>query len=163
MNKAINLDIDKEYISAIKKYEEEIEKGPTIEKFANLAFLYWAFAAEQIEFNLPNGISDEWSIIGGDKFVLILEKGLSVFPDSLELAFWKRYFAYRLFLSDFSEEDCKEMISENKVIDSLVPYFFLNMFDENTYSKQIATLREICVDIPTAKNLYILTFIGSQL
>lgn len=159
MNRAIQLDVDKQYIAAVRSYEEEIDKCPSIEKFANLAYLYWAFAAEQIEFNLPHDISDDWSLIGGHKFDLILEKGLSVFPDSLELFFWKRYFAYRLFLLEFSEDDCKKMIFEHKAKDSLVPYFFLNMFDERLYLTQIIELREVCRKVLTAKNLYILTFI----
>ena len=43
--------------------------------------------------------------------------------------------------------------------DSLVPYFFLNFFNKGKYVKELEELLNICNLIPTAKNLYIKSFL----
>jgi len=160
MNKAIKNDIEKKYIEAVELYEEEIviETSPDVNCFINLAFLYWSFAAEQIEFNDPNEIGEEWSAIGGAKFLSTLDKGLAHHPDHLELIFWRRYFLYRLYMVSFSEHDCLELLKYGKDF-SLVPYFFLYLFDKKSHIHQMSKLRKTCIDLPTAKNIYIGSFI----
>lgn len=163
MNKAIIKDIEKQYIDAVKCYEEEINGSSfaSVDCFINLAFLYWSFVTEQIEFNDPNNIPEEWSIVGEKKFLPTIDKGLINYPDHLELIFWRRYLSHRLyFISDFSEDDCKEMLAAHRDQDTLVPYFFLYLFDKEAYAEKITELRKVCNDLPTAKNLYISTFIG---
>ncbi len=154
-------DINKQYLEAVEDYENEINTNefPDVECYTNLAFLYWAFASEQFEFNIPNNISDEWSIIGGEKFIKILDKGLSKYPNNLELNFWKRYFPYRLFMAAFSEHDCKELLRKYGDGESLVPYFYLYLFDEQEHKSKVDELLEICNNKPTAKNIYIKSFI----
>ncbi|MBB6239874.1 hypothetical protein HDC90_004536 [Pedobacter sp. AK013] len=161
MNKAIIKDIEKKYIEAVKCYEEEINGNshPDINCFINLAFLYWSFATEQIEFNEPNKIPEEWSLIGGENFLPTLDKGLENYPGNLELIFWKQYLSYRLYMTDFSENDCKSLIKQYGNENSLVPYFFLYLFDEKSHSEKINELRKICKGLPTAKNIYISSFI----
>lgn len=162
IKKAIQQDLEKQYIEAVKSYEKEINGSgfPDLNCFINLAFLYWSFACEQMEFNDPNNIPDEWSVVGGGKFLLIIDKGLENYPNNLELVFWRRYFSYRLYMSDFSEDDCKAMMKKYNSQDSLVPYFFLNLFDKESYATKITGLKKICDELPTAKNLYINSFIG---
>ncbi|KQB99594.1 hypothetical protein [Pedobacter sp. Hv1] len=161
MNKAITKDIEKQYLEAVKYYKEEIDTNtfPPLDYFINLAFLYWSFATEQIEFNDPNHIPDEWSVIGEKNFMPTIDKGLEYYHNNIELIFWRRYFSYRLYMSDFSEDDCKIILKTNDGHDSLVPYFFLYLFDKTSYEKQIIDLRKICDDLPTAKNIYINSFI----
>ncbi len=162
MNKAIIKDIEKHYVDAIECYKEElnVSSSPDINLFINLAFLYWSFATEQIEFNDPNNIPDELSIIGEKNFLIIIDNGLENYPDNLELIFWRRYFSYRLYMFDFSENDCKAIIRAHEDQKSLVPYFFLYLFDKVKYLEEITELRKICNDLPTAKNIYISSFIG---
>lgn len=162
MNQAIINDINKQYLEAVKCYEAELVNSPSADIFTNLAFLYWSFATEQIEFNDPNDIPQEWSIIGEKKFLLVIDKGLENYPNHLELVFWRQYFSYRLYVTDFSENDCKALLKKYGGQDSLVPYFFLNLFDNESYKEQITRLREVCNDLPTAKNLYISSFIGRK-
>jgi hypothetical protein len=161
MNSAIIKDINKQYIKAVVGYENEIAKNklPDIDIFINLAFLYWSFAAQQIEFNIPNNISDEWSLIGGEKFMSTIDKGLTIYPSNVELHFWKQYFNHRLFMIDFSQSDCKALLEKYDNHTSLVPYFFLYLFDKETYKNQIDRLLKECTHNPTAKNNYIRTFI----
>ncbi|MDQ0966808.1 hypothetical protein QFZ20_002211 [Flavobacterium sp. W4I14] len=164
MDKGIIKDIEKKYIEAVKFYEEEIntKHSPSVNCFINLAFLYWSFATEQIEFNEPNNIADEWSMIGGEKFLSTVDKGLDNYPGNLELVFWKQYFLSRLYIIDFSENDCKDLLKQYEKDASLVPYFFLYLFDKKSYLQEISQLREICFSLPTAKNIYINSFIEEK-
>lgn len=163
MNKidlAINKELDKEYIEAVELYEKELQQNsiPSIDAYINLSFLYWEFASEQIAFNDPNNIPDKWSEIGGDRFQKILEQGLVQYPKSVELHFWKKYFPYRLFCEDFTQDECEQIVSVFGDEESLVPYFFLYLFDEDKYRHQKVELRKQCKKLLTAKNLYILSF-----
>ncbi len=161
LDNAIILDIQKKYVDSVASYEEIISTGfqPSIDHYINLSFLYWSFATEQIEFNLPNNIPDEMSIIGGERYGMIIEEGLQLYANSLELRFWKQYFAFRLFGSEFTFADCLLLFNMFPEDETLVPYFFLQLFDKDTYSSQIQRLIEICKSCPTAKNLYILSFL----
>ncbi|TDE09036.1 hypothetical protein [Dyadobacter psychrotolerans] len=161
MNLAQSKDIKREYVDAVKQYENQIATSdqPAMDDFINLSFLYWAFAALQMEFNIPNMIPDEWSLIGGQRFSAIIEMGLARYPDSVELTFWGQYFPYRLFGADFSERDCEKILGNYGMQQSLVPYFYLHLFDGLKYSEEINHLLDICNRTPTAKNLYIRSFL----
>lgn len=161
MNKGLIKDIEKQFLDAVKCYEEEIANinNHDINSFINLAFLYWSFATEQIEFNDPNNIPIELAIIGEERFLPIIDKGLELWPENTELLFWRHYFPYRLYMTDFSEDECKKILQNQSDKVSLVPYFFLYLFDKTAYGDEIEGLRKICANEPTAKNLYIRTFI----
>lgn len=161
MNEGIIADINKDYLLAEKLYNEEINSLETASEkaFTNLAFLYWAFASLEFEFNIPNNIPVDWSIIGGNSYLNILKKGLKIYPDSLELNFWNNYFPYRLFQTEFSERTCKDIMIKYEQNTSLVPYFFLHLFDKDLYSNELSKLFKECTDEPTAKNNYIKSFI----
>jgi len=161
MTIAISKDINKEYLEAVKYYESEIKNQEivSIKSFANLAFLYWAFAYQQIEFNDVYNIPDEWSIIGGESFLKVIDKGLEIYPESLELNFWKEYFSYRLSLTEFSEKDCVNLLIKYGEDESLIPYFFLQLFNKELYKDKVTLLLANCKAEPTAKNNYIQSFI----
>lgn len=162
MNIAINKEINKQYIEAVYLYENEINSVdvPAIDTFINLAFLYWSFAAEEFEFNIPNNIPKEWSVTGGKKFLNLINLGLKKYPNNLELNFWKKYFPYRLFGESFNEDDCQDLINKYSDKESLVPYFFLYLFDKDKYKEQRDKLMTICNNLATAKNLYIKSIIS---
>lgn len=160
MNSAIIKEINKEYIEAVDYYEKDLKNFPSLDSYINLAFLYWSFAFEFFEFNQPNNISENWSIVGGNKYSKTLELGLNNYPNSLELNFWKRYFSHISFGDDFSEGDCKNLIKKYELDQSIVPYFFLFLFDEEKYSEKRNELLASCDEVPTTKNLYIKSIIG---
>lgn len=162
MNLALIKDINREYLEAVKYYEEEINNSdlPKLDAYINLAFLYWEFAAEQFEFNMPNNIPEEWSVIGGKRFSKIIDMGLKKYPNSIELHFWKKYLPYRLFSTDFSKNECERLLKVYGKNISLVPYFFLYLFDKEKHKEKIARLTTVCNDVPTAKNLYIKSIIS---
>lgn len=160
MKLAINKELDREYIEAVKFYEKELlqNSNPSIETYINLSFLYWEFATEQISFNDPNNISDSWSVIGGERFSKIIGLGIERYPKNIELHFWKKYFSYRLFCDDFTQTECEELIKEYGDEESLVPYFFLYLFDKDKFNDKRNELRKECEGLLTAKNRYILSF-----
>jgi hypothetical protein len=161
MRKAVLEDISKEYLKAVASYEDEIATqgfSVPLDSFINLAFLYWSFATELFEFVIPNNIPDEWSIIGGERYELILDKGIQCYPNSVELRFWKRYFSFRLYGEDITEEECIALLDKYDSDDSLVPYFFLYLYDKAKYKEQRDLLIATCKAQPTAKNLYIQSF-----
>ena len=160
MELALKKEINKEYIEAVKLYEEELKSNsnPSIDAYINLAFLYWEFAAEQMEFNEPNNIPDKWSEIGGKRFPEIIELAIQKYPRNVELYFLKRYFSHNLIYDDFTQEECEEIAGKYGDNESLVPYFFLYLFDQEKYQKKRDELLEECKKLATAKNLYILSF-----
>lgn len=160
MNEALKKDVSKDYKSAIKLYEKQINNEPLspIDNYTNLAFLYWSFANDFI-FNDINKISDELSLLGGERYGIIVEKGLSNYPNSLELNFWNIYFDYILFGKTFLYEDCLKLIQIYNNDDNLIPYFFLYIFDKITYKAQRNQLLQQCKTLPTAKHIYLLTFL----
>ncbi|MGB6092860.1 MAG: hypothetical protein WBF83_03775 [Moheibacter sp.] len=162
MELAIIKEINKEYIEAVKHYEEKIANKDTAilsDSYINLAFLYWSFAFEYFEFVIPNNISEEWSIIGKNRYPRILELGLKQYPNSAELHFWKKYFQHIIFGEDFTEQDCKELLEKYRDDNNVVPYFFLYLFNNEKYKEKRDFLLKECIKYPTAKNLYIKSII----
>lgn len=161
MEIAIVKDIEKKYLEAVEYYEYDIKNSQqaSLDSYINLAFLYWEFATEQISFNDPNNISDEFSTIGGKRYSLIIEMGLEQYPNSIELKFWQRYFSYRLVNREFPYEECEKMISDHKGEKSLVPYFYLYIFDKKKHKQKKEKLLELCISKPTAKFNYIKSFL----
>jgi len=157
---AIKKELNREYLDAVELYEEEIQQNcnASIDAYINLGFLYWEFAAEQIAFNDPNDISDKWSNIGGERYPKIITQGLEQYPKSVELHFWKKYFSHRLFCDNFTQEECEAIVKEYGDDESLVPYFFLYIFDNDKYRDKRDELRKQCEELLTAKNRYILSF-----
>ncbi len=156
---AIKKEVNKEFTEAVKLYEEELKNNvlPSINTYINLAFLYWEFASE-FGFVTYYEIPDSWREIGDARHPIIVEDGLQKYPKSIELHFWRRYFRHRLFFEDFTPEECEELIREYGDEESLVPYFFLYLFDEDKYRQKRDELRKRCKELATAKNLYILSF-----
>lgn len=158
MEVAIIKEINKEYLEAVNYYEDEITNrrlSASLDSYINLAFLYWCFAFELYEFNIPNNISEDWSSIGGKRYSEVLELGLNNYPDSVELNFWKRYFLHITFGEEFPVQDCKQLIEKYGDAKSKVPYFFLYLFDKEKYKEEKVMLIDECNKKPTAKNLYI--------
>ncbi len=159
MKLALSEELNKRYLEAVKYYESELSNNstPSIEAYVNLAFLYWEFASE-FTFNDAYNIPDEWSKIGGEKYPKIIELGLQKHPRSVELHFWKRYFPHRHYFDEFTQEECEQIIKEYGDKESLVPYFFLYLFDEDKYREKRNELLRKCAELPTAKNCYIMSF-----
>lgn len=158
MELAITKEINKEYLEAVKYYEEEISNVdlfPSLTCYIHLAFLYWCFTFELFEFVIPHGIPENWASIGGERQPKIIELGLRKYPNSIELNFWKRYFSHISFGEEFSAKDCERLIEEFPNDESKVPYFFLYLFDKEKYLSTKNLLIAECNSEPTAKNLYI--------
>lgn len=154
---AINKDVNKEYIDAIKYYENTLKQTylSPIEVYINLAFLYWKFASGQVK---SNDHSKNYSNISGERYPEIIRLGLKQYPKSLELHFWEKYLPHRHYFEEFSQHECEEMIQKYGDKESLVPYFYLYLFDENKYLKKKEKLQKICKELLVAKNRYILSF-----
>jgi hypothetical protein len=155
MNTAISKEINKEYIEAVELYENDIKNSGCLESYINLAFVYWSFAFEMFEFSMPNNISENWSVIGGNRYPKILELGLNNYPNSIELNFWEKYFSHISFGEEFSESDCKQLIEMYKDNESSVPFFYLYLFDKKNYEARKNKLLDECNKLPTVKNIYI--------
>lgn len=152
-----NEENEENIIETIDFYEKKISSNDfNTSHFSNLAFIYWALADGEIATN------KELSLLGDYKYDKIINQGLVVYPASRELHFWKKYFPYRLFGKGFSLEECNEIIEiyEDKADENnLVPFFFLNFFDEKKYINELKKLKDICLKEQTLKNKYILEFI----
>jgi tetratricopeptide (TPR) repeat protein len=160
---AVSQDIAGNYDEAIKNYEDAIFENENIhtDAFANLAFIYWnlAFASP---FEIKPDIADRWSIIGGQRYLIILEMGIKSQADTLELIFWKRYFAHIVFGEDFTPEECEAMIESHSASKSRVPYFFLWLFDKKKYIAERVELLRQCEEEPTTKNRYIISILSTR-
>ncbi|SFB86281.1 hypothetical protein SAMN05421780_101800 [Flexibacter flexilis DSM 6793] len=162
MESALLKDIEGKYIEAVQSYEHEIAGDFSYilpDSYINLAFLYWSFAFELFEFNIPNNINDEYSIIGGNRYKIILDLGLIKFPNNIELHFWKKYFQHIIYGEEFSKNDCESLLREYGDNKTIVPYFFLYLFDKEKYKGKRNELLDRCNKYPTAKNIYIKSII----
>ncbi|WP_367916667.1 hypothetical protein [Leadbetterella sp. DM7] len=155
---AIDKDINMEYNAAAVYYQKSIDENELyLDTYLNLAFLYWNF--QDFGFFTYFNISEELRNIGYDKYSEIVEKGIQKFPDNLELHFWKKYFQHIICGEELSVKDCQGLIEKYGDSESIVPYFFLYLFDKVKYKKQRDELIEMAGKIPTAKNLYIKSLI----
>lgn len=164
MELAIVKEINKEYIESVKCYEREIANNDSSvlpDSYINLAFLYWSFAFEFLEFILPNSIPEDYSIIGVERYQMIIELGLRNYPNNAELHFWKKYFQHIIYGDIFTAEDCKKLV-EKYDKESIVPYFFLFLYDNDKYRSKRNDLMDVCTKLPTAKNLYISSILVSR-
>ena len=125
MELAIVKEINKEYIESVKCYEREIANNDSSvlpDSYINLAFLYWSFAFEFLEFMLPNSIPEDYSIIGVERYQMIIELGLINYPNNAELHFWKKYFQHIIYGDIFTAEDCKKLVEKYEQ-DGIMPVY----------------------------------------
>lgn len=165
MERALIKEINKNYVEATKSYEDEIADNITSilpDSYINLAFLYWSFAFDYFGFDIPNNIPENYSIIGYDRYQIVLDLGLSKYPNNLELIFWKKYFQHIINGDDFSFKNCKELLEKYGDNESIVPYFFLYLFDKEKYKEKKNDLLIACYKTPTAKNNYIKSIIENR-
>jgi hypothetical protein len=163
MEKALIKEINGEYVEAVKCYENELannESSISPNSYINLAFLYWSFAFDYFGFDIPNNIPDDYSIIGGNRYQIILDLGLKNYPNNLELIFWNKYFQHIIFGEEFSKSNCKQLIDKYGDSESIVPYFFLYLFEKEKYIEKRNELLDTCIKYPTAKNNYIKSIIA---
>ena len=159
LTEALRQEIDKEYLLAAASYESIISTpNAPIQAFINLSFIYWEFAAE-FTFRDQYEIPDSWGDIGSSKYPAIVNLGLKHYPASSELKFWAKYYPYRHYFENFSEAECLAIVSDPNNDKSMVPYFFLSLFEESMYKSQLEKLSNECSNLPTAKNGYILSFL----
>lgn len=153
---AIRRDVAGHCSEAIKHYEAEIAKNKSApaDAFINLTFIYWSLAFEP-PFTFDEGVSDRWSLFAGSRYPVILEMGINRYDGNLELHFWEKYFPYRGLGEEFSRNDCEVMIQNYSSKISLVPYFFLWLFDNDLYAKERQELLEQVRSLPIMKNRYI--------
>jgi len=151
---AIQEDIDVNYFAAIDIYEQLIDLNvATLSVFSNLSFIYWRFAAH-VGFRSSHNISDEWIERGDINYKIVINKGLEKYPESVELRFLSKYFLHRLGIIDFSRQECEEIIRSYR-LKSLLPYFYLYLFDDAEFKQQRDLLLKECQELPTTKNRYI--------
>ncbi len=160
---AVRQDIAENYDEAIKNYEDAIREDENVhtDAFTNLACMYWTLANGP-PFIFEAGITDRWSAIAWDRYPIILEMGFKRQADTLELIFWKRYFAHIVFGEDFTPEECKAMIESHSASESRVPYFFLWLFDKEKYIPERAELLRQCEKERTTKNRYIISILSTR-
>lgn len=155
---AIDKDINKQYNDAVFYYRKSIQENElNLEVYLNLAFLYWNF--QDFGFFTYFNISEELRDIGYLQYPEIIEKGIELFPNKVELNFWKKYFQHIIYDEEFSEKDCQKLLEEYDDNENIVPYFFLYLFNKEKYKERRNELLDQCNEHPTAKNIYIKSII----
>lgn len=160
MEEILKKEIDKKYIEAVNSYEFEIQnsESPSADYYINLAFIYWSLAFEYFEFVLPNKISEDWCMIGGDRFMKIIDMGLDKYPNNIELYFWKRYFTHISYGEDFSYEECLELLEKDKKNGDIL-YFYLYMYYKEKYEREKNQLLIKIKKKLILKHLYIISLL----
>jgi hypothetical protein len=161
MNLALEKELNKDYLTAVQLYKNQISGSSVTaqEDYINLAFLYWLFAADYgfaEYYSIPQELRDK----GGEEYSKILDLAIAKYPNSVELKFWARYFPHRHYFVEFPRHECERMITESTEEESLIPYFYLYLFDKKRYKKQKERLLELCKATPSAKFTYIKSIIG---
>ncbi|MBS1919590.1 MAG: hypothetical protein JST17_05010 [Bacteroidetes bacterium] len=156
--KALSFDTSKDYVNAVIFYEQSISANEIIrDAFINLSFIYWHSAAEFAwadYHNIPHSMREK----GAKKYQEIIKLALKYFPDDVELHFWEKYFPHRLFFDPLTQEEVLHIVWRYSK-KSLVPYFFLYLFDKVHYKRERDKLLLKCNEEKTAKNIYIATLI----
>ncbi len=147
------------YLNTIDTYNEKYLKNEfVLDDYINLSFMYWRVASDY-GFVTHYGISNTLRDIGNKKYADLIEEAIGKYPASLELHFWKRYFPHRAYFEDFSQKDCEELIRKYSNDESLIPYFFLYLFDKKKFKEQRDELLQICKETSTEKYRYIKSII----
>jgi hypothetical protein len=158
---AINFDLAKKYREAIHEYEVALQKETLdVNLYINLAFLYWLSASSFAwadKYEIPMKVRER----AIDRYKEVLKEAKLKFPECAELYFWEKYFWHRLVFDSFTEEDTLKIISEHAYCTE-VPYFFLYLFDKKKYGNERNKLLKKCMELPTAKNLYIESIIEDR-
>ncbi len=157
---ALKLDLDKKYYDAILMYEEALKTGETpVDLYINLSFIYFHTAAEfswAFHYEIPNSVKN----ICWNRCLEIINEAITIHSENSEVQFWKLYFQHRLIDTELSEEDIEDIVAKYKD-GNLVPYFFACLYDREKYKTQTDILVEQCKALPTAKNIYILSFFSN--
>lgn len=167
-HRALAFDVNREYLRAVECYEQVLAlPDAPVEAFANHAFIRWE-AGTTNSGCFTNGTDVPAALEprptdfdpGPEPLAYLLRPGLTRYPHSAELRFWRRYFSCRAFFVDFSEADCLAILHEHPTDPSLVPYFFLSLFDEEKYRLQVDLLVPQCQQSPTAKHTWMMSVMG---
>jgi len=158
---ALAHDVAGEYKQAVAVYERIIlQPQAPVEAFANLSFIYWESGAQQPKAN-DKAAPLAASVMPWQRCSWVLKAGLQRYPKDLELSFWAKYYPYRGVFEDFSADDCRQLlvtcVNHNQ---TLMPYFFLSLFDEELYSAETARILTDCQSYPTAKNRWVASVLG---
>ncbi len=160
MNIATKKEIEENYKEAAVLYHDQILSKSNVNEqdYINLAFLYWSFASDygfSSFYKIPKELQEK----GGEEYPKIINDALKIYPFSLELIFWKNYFPFRHYFKQFSQQECEKLIEDHTGNTSLIPYFYLYLFDKVKYKQQRDQLLELCNELPTAKFNYIKSII----
>lgn len=155
---ALAHDVAGQYEQAAAAYEQAIgQPQAPVEAFANLSFIYWEASAQQsMTFANGTAVPLAWGSRSFDSCFRVLAAGLQRYPQDLELSFWSRYFPYRGVFNDFSAADCQQLLATcTNHNHTLMPWFFLSLFDENQYRAEVTAILAACARQPTAKNRWV--------
>lgn len=161
-DKGLYCDTVGDYELAINYYEQALseDQDKSEDLFTNLSVIYWLLITDN---NFPElqDIDSQLRHNGLTRYKQLVDFGVASFPKSKELLFWKSYFPYRMYFASFTFEECQILMEDTSLRASLVPTFYLNMFDEKSYAEERNALIVECLKSPTAKNKYIMSFLGS--
>ena len=158
---ALAYDAAGEYEQAVVVYERAIlQPQAPVEAFANLSFIYWE-SGTQLPMANGEAMPLALSKMPWQRCSQVVKAGLQHYPKDLELSFWAKYYPYRGIFEDFSADDCRQLlvdcVNHNQ---TLMPYFFLSLFDEELYRAEIAHILTDCQNRPTAKNRWVASVLG---
>lgn len=158
---ALKKDIEGDPLQAIVAYESLRSDCPIVDEqvYVNLSFIYWLIASDYGYYSYHRNISEELWKHAGEEYPIVVAQGIAAYPRSLELAFWSKYFPFRHYCTPFTREECEMLVSEYDGDSSLIPFFYLYLFDELKYQKERELLKEQCMTLRTIKNDYILSIL----
>lgn len=156
--KGIKLDLQGDYLNAIKQYQLVIEfEDADISIYLNLATLLF-LAASSFSWADLNNISIDFRTEAVDEYSRVLKKAKLRYPDCAEIYFLQKYFNHRLIFDPLEEAEVLEILKKYEKC-NITLYFFLYLIDGNKYLKERNKILEECNKLPTGKNLYIKSLI----
>lgn len=146
-------------VEAIAEYEHVIRSGYVVplDAYINLAFAYWQ--CTDFGFAAAHNLDASFQRTAFGRAMEILDEGENAYPAAPEARFWRLYFRFVSLGSHEIDDAIEGIVSESNC--NAVPFIYLHMTRKPVSPARIADLFAACERMPTFKNRYIRTILGS--
>lgn len=147
---------------AMRSYQIAIKNNEavTLDDYINAAILF--FLTQDYGFRISNNIPDDIENIGWGEANNLLDLAEKIFGSSSEIKFWRLYFYMVVAGGDPFEEECRELMNNDK--EFILPCFYLiSSFEDNSQRENCEKLLDQMSNVLTEKARYIKSILSKRI